>query len=232
MRNKSTQLNTRANEASRGGVSRGLPGTSDSTESRVSSITHHPRHPVHQDRKLVQSVLAGEQSAIRKLLDRAAPFIESFASDRLWSSYSAGYQEALALLARNGYQHLQGWNGEHASLNRHLESFFRSALVGILKARRGVIAMDARLGQAIRASINDLSDTHYWLLCKILIDKIPQKQVLRFANELPELRIESIGSIGSTYSRALQRLEKVCPRDYYDVVSEFIKTRKRSGNFS
>jgi len=201
----------------------------DSTPSIVSPITKHQNHPVHDDRKLVRAIFSGDRSALRKLVDRAAPFIENFATDAVWSSYSEGYQYALTLLMADNYFCLQRWDGDRCPLNRFLDHFFRSALSRVIKKRRQAVADNQNLYKAIRESVDALSDIYYWILCKIVIEKVPRKKILKFADQLPELRIKSQSSIGTTYCRALRRLAKVCPPQYVDTVNEFINTRKRSG---
>ena len=53
----------------------------DGLDSGVVPITTHRNHPVHEDRKLVQAVIAGDRSAFQVLVSRAAPFIVIFATD-------------------------------------------------------------------------------------------------------------------------------------------------------
>jgi len=206
------------------------PTTSDeSALSTVLSITTHRNHPIHDDRKLVTAIFSGDRAAMRKLVDRAVPFIENFATDAVWASYAEGQQYAAALLMRDSFFCLRRWDGERCPLNRFLDHFFRSALSKVIKERRQAVAADNNLYKAIRDSVDGLSDIHYWVLCKIVIEKVPQKKILQFADQLPELRIKSQSSIGTTYRRALHRLAKVCPPQYGDTVNEFINTRKRSG---
>jgi len=201
----------------------------DGLDHPVVPITTHRNHPVHEDRKLIQAVIAGDRSAFQVLVTRAAPFIEIFATDAVWENNSEGYQKAISLLSADRFLRLQQWNGERCPLNRFLDHLFRSALTKVIKERRQVVANDPRLHKAIRQSIDELSDVHYWILCKIVIENVPRKKIFQYADQLPELRLTSPSSIGSTYCRALRRLAKICPKQYTSTVNEFINTRKRSG---
>lgn len=201
------------------------------SDATVTPITIHPNHPIHLDQALVARVLQGNPSAIRRLEARVRPYVENFASDPFWADYTVAFQRGIDLIARNHYASLRRWNPQVRSLSQHIDYLLRFELREEMAQRRTTIRQSLDLIKAIKASVNDLSDTHYWLLSKILIDGIRPKRLVSMMSQCPDLRLTSLGSIGSTYSRALRRLLVVCPIEYRSTVAEFIHIRQRSGRY-
>jgi hypothetical protein len=197
----------------------------------VTPITIHPNHPIHLDQALVARVLQGNPIAIRRLETRVKPYVENFASDPFWADYTVAFQRGMDLISRDHYASLRRWNPQVRSLSQHIDYLLRFELREEMAQRRTMVRHSLDLIAAIKASVNDLSDTHYWLLSKILIDGIRPKRLMSMMSLCPDLRLTSIGSIGSTYSRALRRLLVVCPIEYQSTVAEFIHTRQRSGRY-
>lgn len=197
--------------------------------SNITPISRHLRHPSHEDKKLVEAVLRGDLEAIRKFDRRIKPFLEIHASDESWESYDIGYADGLTVLRRNGFEFLRRWNPEKRTLVHLIHSTLTKSLTTLRLSRRHAVADHPHLKKAIKACQSDLSDTHYFVLYKRLINGIPLKQLPKYFHECPELRLASVSSLGTTYSRALKRLEKVCPEEYKEVVLEFCRTRKKSG---
>ena len=203
-----------------------------SQSATVIPITIHPNHPIHTDKTLIASALQGDRRAILSLETRIKPYIENFASDPFWIEYAAAFKYGMDFIAQDNYASLRRWNPRVRSLSQHIDYLLRCELRKLIGERRTIIRQSKDLAIAIRASANDLSDTHYWLLSKILIDGIRPKRLISMISQCPDLRLTSLGSIGSTYSRALRRLLMVCPIEYRSTVAEFIHTRQRSGRYS
>ncbi len=197
----------------------------------VTPITIHPNHPIHLDQALVARALQGNPIAIRRLETRIKPYVENFASDPFWADYTVAFQRGMDLISRDHYASLRRWNPQVRSLSQHIDYLLRFELREEMAQRRTTVRQSLNLIKAIKASVNDLSDTHYWLLSKILIDGIRPKRLISIMSQCPDLRLTSLGSIGSTYSRALRRLLMVCPIEYQSTVAEFIHTRQRSGRY-
>lgn len=197
----------------------------------VTPITIHPNHPIHLDRALIARVLRGDPTAIQTLQARAEPYLDNFASDPFWTDYAVALQHGRDLIAQDHYAGLRRWNPQARSLSQHIDHLLRCELREVMGQRRTTVRQSKDLAQAIKASVNDLSDTHYWLLSKILIDGIRPKRLMSMLSQCPDVRLKSLGSIGSTYSRALRRLLAVCPIEYRSTVAEFIRTRQRSGRY-
>lgn len=207
-------------------------GSSDTQPcATVTPITIHPKHPIHLDQALAARVLQGNPIAIRRLETRVKPYVENFASDPFWADYTVAFQCGMDLIARDHYASLRRWNPQVRSLSQHIDYLLRFALREEMAQRRTTVRQSSNLIKAIKASVNDLSDTHYWLLSKILIDGIRPKRLMSMLSQCPDVRLKSLGSIGSTYSRALRRLLAVCPIEHRSTVSEFIHTRQRSGRY-
>ncbi len=196
----------------------------------VLNLSKHPRHPSHADKKLVDGVLRGDLDAIRKFDHRIAPFLEVHASDETWESYEIGYADGIEILRRNGFEFLRQWNPEKRTLAHLIQSTLAKSLTALRLSRRHAIENHPDLKEAIKAAQSDLSDTHYFVLEKRLVKGISSKQLPKYFHECPELRLASFNSLGTTYSRALKRLVKVCPEEYKAVVLEFCRTRKKSGH--
>lgn len=204
----------------------------DGTDSAaIIPITIHPNHPIHRDQALVAQVLRGDQTACQQLEARIKPYIENFASDPSWDDYATAYQRGIDRVSQNNYQSLRDWNPTVRSLNQYIDYLLRRELTAEMATRRHHIRQSRALSQAIKASINDLSDTHYWVLTKILIDGVRPKRLIALVDQCPEVKLRSVGSIGSTYSRAIRRLLAVCPVEFRATVAELLRTRQRSGRY-
>ena len=197
----------------------------------VTPITIHPNHPIHTDKTLIARVLQGDPRAILNLEARVKPYVESFASDPFWLDYAVAFQHGADLIKRDNYASLRHWNPHVRSLSQHVDHLLRCELRTVMGQRRTMARQNEDLIKAIRASVSDLSDTHYWLLSKILIDGIRPKRLMSLLSQCPDVRLKSPGSIGSTYGRALRRLLTVCPIEYRSTVAEFIRTRQLSGRY-
>lgn len=198
----------------------------------ISDIREHSRHPIHRDRALVEKLRSGDASAIRQLRQRAKPYIENFASDRYWKNSVDAYDRGWKILENQQFSIFNNWNPQARSLSQHIEYTLRNELRKEIFHQREKVRRSSNLAEAVKRSIDHLSETHYWILIKILVERIRPKKLLRMLADCPDVRIRSLGSIGSTYSRALQKLQKVCPAEYRDLVDDFIRTRQRSGRFS
>ncbi len=197
--------------------------------SKCASIMERPGHPVHADIRLVEGVLSGNLTNIAQLGPRLAPFIECHASDQSWPDASTGRRHGVAVIQHNNYDCLRRWNPNIRTLTQQIQITLNKALTAELVKRRKACVSDRRLGPMIEDSRSDLSDTHYWILKKVLIEKMPLKCIPKYFDECPELRLASPNSVGSTYSRALRQLEKVAPSQYQSLSQELLRTRKRSG---
>jgi hypothetical protein len=228
--NTANQIDTPA------GISRLLADSRKQDDSHRSAtiipITSHPAHPVHSDMALVKGVLNGDPMSIRRFQHRIRPYVDTFASDPFWCDYSTAFQRGMEIIAADRYYIMRRWNPERRSLGQHIDYLLRRNLREEMSQRRFDIRNSSLLAEAIKASVDRLSDTHYWILSKILIEGIRPKRLLSIVNECPDVRLRSMGSIGSTYSRALHRLQKVCPKEYQETVNEFIHTRQKSGRYS
>jgi len=192
-------------------------------------IYSHTEHPRFNEQSLVDAVCQGDPSAIRKFWLRINPFIETFASDRTWADYDAACRRGQELIASNGFECLKNWNNDTRSLNQHVDHILREELRRERLRRRNSANNDPLVLAAIDESIDDLPWGQYWLLRKLIRDRVSRKRVMTMLNECPEIRIQSFSSLGTTYSRALNRLHRVCPEKYRRAVGEFIHTRQRSG---
>ena len=192
-------------------------------------ITDRPGHPVHADIRLVEGVLSGNPTNIAKLGRRLEPFIDCHASDQSWPDASAGRRHGIAAIQHKNYDCLRRWNPNIRTLTQQIQITLHKALTAEMVQRRKTCLSDPRLGPMIEDSRSDLSDTHYWILKKVLIEKMPLKCIPKNFDECPELRLASANSVGSTYSRALRQLEKVAPSQYQSLIQELLRTRKRSG---
>ena len=199
--------------------------------SNVVDIFSHPRHPVHADQRMVDGALRGDDSAIQKLWIRLTPYIESFASDPMWESHEAALQHGRSLIQQNQFVVLHKWNPKARSLTQHVDYFLREALRRERLARRQEVRKDPSIVNAIEESVEELPAPHYWILKKIVKDGVRPKKIMTMLNECPEVQIRSVASIGTTYSRALKRLHRVCPDQYRESVGMFINSRQRSGRY-
>lgn len=197
--------------------------------SNVIDIALHPRHTIHQDRKLVEGVLKGDPAFIRRFNSRVEPYLQAHASDPIWDDFSAGYRHGADTLARDNFEILRRWKFDARSLSQQIQQVLSKALRDELLARRNSARSSPMLSEAVVASQSDLSDTHYWILRKLIVDGVHQKKLLKSLTECPEAQIKSQASVGATYSRALRRLHKVCPPQHKLAVGEFLRTRQRSG---
>ncbi len=197
----------------------------------VIPITRHPNHPIHLDQALIVRVLQGDAVAIQGFEVRVTPYVENFASDPAWADYSVAFQRGMALIARDRYASLRHWKPQVRSLSQHIDYLLRRDLQEEMAQRRVTVRQSVDLSNAIKASVNDLTDTHYWILTKIIIEGVRPKRLSAMVLQCPDLKLRSAASIGSTYSRALRRLSAVCPEQYRSAVSEFIATRQRSGRY-
>jgi hypothetical protein len=197
--------------------------------SKCAWITDRPGHPVHADIRLVEGVLSGNPTNIAKLGRRLEPFIDCHASDQSWPDASAGRRHGIAAIQHKNYDCLRRWNPNIRTLTQQIQITLNKALTAELVQRRKACVSDRRLGSLIEESRSDLSDTHYWILKKVLIEKMPLKCIPKYFNECAELRLASANSVGSTYSRALRQLEKIAPNQYQHLIQELLRTRKRSG---
>ena len=197
----------------------------------VSSIFSHPRHPVHQDCQFVERIRAGDAVAVRRFWSRVEPFISNFASDPMWIDSDDAVDRGRMLIEQNGFEVLQKWNPRTRSLIQHIDYFLREALRLELARRRKMSHQDPNIVTAIEESIEELPAQHYWILNKIVKERVRPKKLISMLGECPEVRIKSSASIGATYSRALKRLHKVCPEQYRDSVVSFINARQRSGRY-
>ncbi len=197
----------------------------------VSSIFSRPEHPVHQDRQLVERVRAGDAVAVRRFWARVEPFISNFASDPLWIDSNDAVDRGRMLIEQNRFEILQKWNPRTRSLIQHIDYFLRETLRLELARRRKMSQQDPNIITAIEESIEELPAQHYWILNKIVKERVRRKKLMSMLGECPEVRIKSSASIGATYSRALKRLHKVCPEQYRDSVGSFINARQRSGRY-
>jgi hypothetical protein len=195
-------------------------------------ITSHPDHPIHSDMALVKGVLNGDPISIRRFQYRIRPYVDTFASDPFWCDYGTAFQRGMDVIAADQFYSMRRWNPERRSLGQHIDHLLRRNLRDEMAQRRIGIRESFLLTEAIKASVDSLSDTHYWILSKILIEGIRPKRLLSLVNECPDIRLRSMGSIGSTYSRALRRLREVCPQEYQETVDEFLHTRQKSGRYS
>ena len=197
----------------------------------VSSIFSRSGHPVHQDRQLVERVRAGDAVATARFWARVEPFISNFASDPMWAESDDAVGRGRMLIEQNGFEVLQKWNPRTRSLIQHIDYFLREALRLELARRRKTSRQDPNVVTAIEQSIDDLPAQHYWILKKLVNERVRRKKLMSMLGECPEARIKSPASIGATYSRALKRLHKVCPEEYRESVGSFINARQRSGRY-
>jgi hypothetical protein len=192
-------------------------------------ITERPGHPVHADIRLVEGVRSGNPTYIAKLGRRLEPFIDCHASDPGWPDVGTGRNHGIAAIQHKNYDCLRRWNPKIRTLTQQIQITLQKALTAELVRRRKVCLSDPRLPLAIEACRSDLSDTHYWILKKILNENVSLKQVPKYFDECAELRLASSQSVGSTYSRALRQFERVAPAQYQPLIQELLRTRKRSG---
>jgi hypothetical protein len=197
----------------------------------VGDIFSHPRHPVHQDRLLVDSIRAGDAVALKRFWSRVEPFISNFASDPMWGVNDDAFCHGKTLIEYNGFEVLRKWNPRARSLIQHIDYFLREALRRERLARRQQVRKDPNIVNAIEESVEELPAQHYWILKKIVKDGVRPKKIMTMLNECPEVQIRSVASIGTTYSRALKRLHRVCPDQYRESVGMFINSRQRSGRY-
>ena len=201
----------------------------ESPSASVFSIAQHQKHPINEDLRLVEGVLKGCNAALTQLSRRIEPFIDCHASDQSWPDASSGRRHGIAAIQHKNYDCLRRWNPNIRTLTQQIQITLNKALTAELVQRRKACVSDRRLGSMIEESRSDLSDTHYWILKKVLIEKMPLKCIPKHFEECPELRLASANSVGSTYSRALRQLEKVAPSQYQSFIQELLRTRKRSG---
>ncbi len=201
----------------------------ESPPASVVNIAQHAKHPTNQDLRLVEGVLMGCNAALTQLGRRLEPFIECHASDQSWPDASTGRRHGVAAIQHKNYDCLRRWNPNIRTLTRQIQITLHKALTAELVRRRKACLSNPQLPLAIEACRSDLSDTHYWILKKILNEKVPLKQVPKYFGECSELRLASSQSVGSTFSRALRQLEKVAPTQYQPLIQELLRTRKRSG---
>lgn len=201
----------------------------DGINTNVSRIDRHPKHPIHDDLRLAQSVLNGDAKAIEQFSRRLLPYIDDHASDPIWETVEAGRAHGVAVLHGNNYDWLQRWRPRTRSLSQHIQHLLQKELTSEIVRRRNAIKENPQVAEAIESCRDELSDTHYWILKKLVVDGTALKQLPKYFNECPEIRLLSPNSIGTTYRRALQRLESVCADKHKPLVLEFRRTRKRSG---
>jgi hypothetical protein len=201
----------------------------ESPPASVIHIAQHQKHPINEDLRLVEGVLKGSPTSCAQLSGRIEPFIECHASDQSWPDASTGRRHGVAAIQHNNYDCLRRWNPNIRTLTQQIQITLHKALTAELVKRRKACFSDRRLGPMIEDSRSDLSDTHYWILKKVLTEKMPLKCIPKYFDECPELRLASPNSVGSTYSRALRQLEKVAPSQYQYLIQELLRTRKRSG---
>lgn len=201
----------------------------ESPPASVVNIAQHAKHPTNQDLRLVEGVLKGSPASHAQFARRIQPFIECHASDQSWPDASTGRRHGIAAIQHKNYDCLRRWNPNIRTLTQQIQITLNKALTAELVQRRKACVSDRRLGSLIEESRSDLSDTHYWILKKVLIEKMPLKCIPKHFDECPELRLASANSVGSTYSRALRQLEKVAPSQYQSLIQELLRTRKRSG---
>ena len=201
----------------------------ESPPASVIHIAQHQKHPINGDLRLVEGVLKGSPASCVQLSRRIEPFIECHASDQSWPDASTGRRHGVAVIQHNNYDCLRRWNPNIRTLTQQIQITLNKALTAELVKRRKACVADRRLGPMIEDSRSDLSDTHYWILKKVLIEKMPLKCIPKYFDECPELRLASPNSVGSTYSRALRQLEKLAPSQYQSLSQELLRTRKRSG---
>lgn len=197
----------------------------------VVHIYSHTGHRHHNEQHLVDAVVKGDPLAIRKFWLRINPFIEVFASDRMWEDYEAALRRGREIIERGGFECLKSWNSGKRSLTQHVDRILREELRRELLRRRDSAKNDPLVLAAIEESVDNLPSGQYWLLRKLIKDRVSRKRVMTMLNECPEIRIQSFSSLGTTYSRALGRLHRVCPEKYRRAVGEFIHTRQRSGRY-
>jgi hypothetical protein len=195
----------------------------------VTPISKHPRHPSQQDRKLIEGVIRGDRESIARFVKRIEPYLEIYASDRLWADFDTGYRNGWSVVSANAFDILRRWDPEKSLLSQHIQSCLTNALTTLRIDRRKAAVADPLMAKAIVACRDDLTDTHFFLLTKLIIDGVKPKQLPKYFSECPELSFQSSNSIGTSFSRALKRLAKVCPEEYKEVVMEFFRTRKKSG---
>ena len=195
----------------------------------VTPISKHPRHPSQQDRKLIEGVIRGDRESIARFVKRIEPYLEIYASDRLWADFDTGYRHGWSVVSANAFELLRRWDPEKALLGQHVQGALTTSLTTLRLSRRKAAVAHPLLGKAIEACRDDLSDTHYFVLTKLIVQGVKPKQLSKYFSECPELSFQSINSIGTSFSRALKRLAKVCPEEYKEVVLEFCRTRKKSG---
>lgn len=198
-------------------------------QSVTTHIYSHPDHPRHNEEYLVDAVLNRDPLAIRRFWVRINPFIDTFASDRSWADYNAARQRGRYLIERNNFESLARWNRQTRSLTQHIDFLLKEELRKELVRRRHVAQSNPLLLAAIEESIEELPAGQYWLLRKLVCERISRKRVMVMLPDCPEMKIRSFSSLGTSYGRALNRLYRVCPKKYKPIVGEFISTRKRSG---
>ena len=124
---------------------------------------------------------------------------------------------------------LRNWDPSKMPLPTYIRDQLDKVLTKERISRRDAVRLSPVMGHIIEICRNNLSDTYYWILIKCLVLGIKPKHLTRFFEECPEVRLRSVNSIGTTLSRALAQLEKVCPAEFQHVVIEYRRTRKRAG---
>lgn len=201
------------------------------SQSVTTHIYSHPDHPRHNEGYLVDAVRHRDPLALRQFWVRINPFIDAFASDRSWADYNVARQRGRDLIERDNFESLTRWNRQTRSLTQYIDFLLKEELRQELIRRRRIAQNDPRLLMAIEESIEELPTGQYWLLRKLIRERVSRKRVMAMLPECPEMKIRSYSSLGTTYSRALNRLYRVCPTKYKPIVGEFLATRKRGGRF-